>query len=229
MQAKKQPTGKENCIFLGPSDIQRRAQSRGPCNKTAAVGDILVNGKNCEVESWKLVQDWQMIVTEYGPLVWRTAQRLLANDADAADCFQETFLAALELSRREAVRNVPGLLVRLATTRAIDRLRQRGRQERPPADVSKGEQTTGQTDPHDQAQDRELVGQLREAIGQLPDQEARVFCLRYLNDMSYRQIARELNIGINAVGVSLYRAKARLRQALDATPRDQDEVHHERT
>jgi RNA polymerase sigma-70 factor, ECF subfamily len=175
-----------------------------------------------------LAQDWQMIVTEYGPLVWRTAQRLLANDADTADCFQETFLAALELSRREPVRNVPGLLVRLATTRAIDRLRQRGRQERPPADVSKEEQTTGPTDPHDQAQARELVGQLREAIGQLPDQEARVFCLRYLNDMSYRQIARELRIGTSAVGVSLYRAKARLRQALDATPRDQDEVHHER-
>ena len=75
------------------------------------------------------MQDWQTIVTEYGPLVWRTAYRLLANHADAADCFQETFLAALELSRRQPVRNMSGLLVRLATTRAIDRLRQRGRQE----------------------------------------------------------------------------------------------------
>jgi RNA polymerase sigma-70 factor, ECF subfamily len=204
-------------------------QRRDWCNKTSAAGDILVSGENGKVESSKLVQDWQAIVTEYGPLVWRTAQRLLANRADAADCFQETFLAALELSRREPLRNVPGLLVRLATTRAIDRLRQRGRQERPQAEVSSGEQTSGEADPHDQAQAQELVGQLREALGQLPDQEARVFCLRYLNDMSYRQIARELKIGINTVGVSLYRAKARLRQVLNATPRDQDEVHNERT
>jgi hypothetical protein len=32
-------------------------------NKTAAPGDILVSGENCEVGSSKLVQDWQMIVT----------------------------------------------------------------------------------------------------------------------------------------------------------------------
>ena len=63
----------------------------------------------------------------------------------------------------------------------------------------------------------ELASQLREQIARLPPQEARVFCLRYLNDMSYRQIARELNIAINVVGVSLYRAKARLRAALAAT------------
>jgi RNA polymerase sigma factor (sigma-70 family) len=170
------------------------------------------------------VQDWQTIVTECGPLVWRTAYRLLGNHADAADCFQETFLAALELSRRQSVRNMSGLLVRLATTRAIDRLRQKGRQERGQAASGDG---TGPGGPADQAQAEELVGQLREAIGQLPAQEAKVFCLRYLSEMSYRQIAGRLGIGINMVGVSLYRAKARLRAALDACQMDEDEVSHE--
>jgi len=173
--------------------------------------------------------DWQTIVNEHGPLVWRTAYRLLANDADSADCFQETFLAALELSRRQNVQNMSGLLVRLATTRAIDRLRQRARQEHGPAAACDGEPTAGGGDPHEQAQSRELVGRLREAIGRLPAQEAKVFCLRYLNDMSYRQIARELSIGTSAVGVSLYRAKASLRQALSAAQMDDDEVHNERT
>jgi RNA polymerase sigma-70 factor (ECF subfamily) len=174
--------------------------------------------------------------------VWRTAYRLLANHADTADCFQETFLAALELSRRQPVRNVSGLLVRLATTRAIDRLRQRGRQEHRPTDGGRCQEIGSGGDPHHEAQTQELVGQLREAIGQLPAQEAKVFCLRYLNDLSYRQIARELSIGTSTVGVALYRAKARLRQALGATQTDQgvpkrdasrlgtqDEVHNERT
>ncbi|MCK5172149.1 MAG: hypothetical protein KAR47_02090 [Planctomycetes bacterium] len=40
------------------------------------------------------VEDWQSIVEEYGSRVWRTAYRLLGNDADASDCFQETFLSA---------------------------------------------------------------------------------------------------------------------------------------
>jgi RNA polymerase sigma-70 factor (ECF subfamily) len=175
------------------------------------------------------VYDWPTIVNEHGPLVWRTAYRLLANHADAADCFQETFLAALEVSRRQPVRNVSGLLVRLATTRAIDRLRQRGRQNRRQTNEGDCDEIRNGADPHQEVQNQELVGQLREAIGQLPPQEAKVFCLRYLNEMSYRQIARELSIGTSAVGVSLYRAKARLREALDAAQMDEDEVHNERT
>jgi len=175
---------------------------------------------------WLDVQDWQIIVTECGPLVWRTAYRLLGNHADAADCFQETFLAALELSRRQPVRNMSGLLVRLATTRAIDHLRQRGRHEHWQAESRDCDETAG-SGPAAAAQAQEVVGQLREAIGQLPAQEAKVFCLRYLSEMSYRQIARQLGIGINIVGVSLYRAKARLREALGAVQMDPDEVSHE--
>ena len=175
-------------------------------------------------------QDWQAIVTAYGPVVWQTAYRLLGHHADTADCFQDTFLAALELSRRQRVRNMAGLLVRLATTRAIDRLRQRGRQQRRQVDLPEDDCAKvrpGRPDPASQAQTEELAGRLREAIGRLPPQEANVFCLRYLNDMSYRQIARELNLRINAVGVALYRAKARLRETLGAV--QEDEVPDEQT
>jgi RNA polymerase sigma factor (sigma-70 family) len=177
------------------------------------------------------VHDWPVIVKDCGPIVWQTAYRLLGNHADTADCFQDTFLAALEVSRREHVRNVAGLLVRLATTRAIDRLRQRGRQARRQVDGHDGEDlsSSSQPDPAGRAQTQELAWQLREAIGGLPPQEAKVFCLRYLSEMSYRQIARELNIGINAVGVSLYRAKARLREALGAAQRQEDEVPNDKT
>jgi RNA polymerase sigma-70 factor (ECF subfamily) len=169
--------------------------------------------------------DWQAIVREHGPAVWQTAYRLLANHSDAADCFQETFLAAFEIAAREPVRNVPGLLVRLATTRAIDRLRQRTRREQRRTDSNDREQISSQADPLDQAQTNELASHLREQIGRLPPQEARMFCLRYLNEMSYRQIAREMNVAINVVGVSLYRAKARLRAALAATQTKDSEIN----
>ncbi|MBN2131495.1 MAG: sigma-70 family RNA polymerase sigma factor, partial [Sedimentisphaerales bacterium] len=154
--------------------------------------------------------DWQMIVQTHGPAVWRTGYRLLGNHADTADCFQETFLAAVEISRRQSVRNIGGLLVRLATTRAIDRLRQKGRRDL----RGNAERISLQADPLDKAQTGELASQLRDAIVRLPAQEAKVFCLRHLSDMSYRQIARELDITTGAVGVSLFRAKARLRAAL---------------
>lgn len=68
------------------------------------------------------------MVQEHGAIVWKTVSRLLDNEADAADCFQDTFVSALNVSRAQTVRNWPGLLKRLATARALDRLRQR-RQE----------------------------------------------------------------------------------------------------
>jgi len=173
-------------------------------------------------------RDWQAVVEGYGPLVWRTAYRLVGNHADAADCFQETFLAALELSRRQRVRNLPGLLIRLATTRAIDRLRQRTRRDRQETGASGCERSADGADPLDQVETQDLACRLRAAIGQLPPQEAKVFCLRHLNEMSYRQIARELQIGVSAVGVSLHRAKTRLRELLTAADVNVEVTHESR-
>lgn len=154
--------------------------------------------------------DWQKIVKKHGPAVWQTAYRLLSNDA--ADCFQETFVCVLEVSRRQRVRNFSALLARLATARAIDRLRQRYHDSH-----SSTNWTTMPSDNHGpvrQAETLELSNQLRRALTQLPPQEAQAFCLRYLNDMSYRQIAKELGIKTNAAGVLLHRARVKLREIL---------------
>jgi hypothetical protein len=40
--------------------------------------------------------DWQEIVRQNGPMVWRIVYRLLNQDADSRDCFQQTFLSAVE-------------------------------------------------------------------------------------------------------------------------------------
>src|SRR5262245_45525891 len=71
--------------------------------------------------------DWNAIVREYGPLVWRAAYRLLGQEADAADCFQRTFLAAVEKAGAEPVHNWAGFLKRLTTARALEQLRSRYR------------------------------------------------------------------------------------------------------
>jgi len=71
--------------------------------------------------------------------------------------------------------------------------------------------------PVQQTQAKELIVQLRNALGCLPPQEAKVFCLRYLSDMSYRQIAKELCISTSVAGVLLHRARTKLRKFLGVT------------
>src|SRR3982751_1507033 len=58
--------------------------------------------------------------------VWRPAWGVLPDSADADDCMQEAFVDAVELSRRQPVRHWGRLLTRLATARALARLRRGG-------------------------------------------------------------------------------------------------------
>ena len=127
--------------------------------------------------------DWPNIVDKHSRLVWQTAYRLLGNEADAADSFQDTFICALELSRRQRVRHWPALLRRLATARALDRLRQRMRQSARNSQLTDGDKyVSNNPAPAQRAQSDELAEQLRQGLAQLPADQAQVFCLRVLEE-----------------------------------------------
>jgi len=167
------------------------------------------------------VVDWQVIIKKHGPAVWQTAYRLLGNHADASDCFQETFISALEFCRHQQVRNFSALLSRLATTRAIDQLRRRfrrSRSETDPADWTALQ--SANLSPAERVEQKDLTDELRKSLSKLPPQEAQAFCLRYLNDMSYRELANELGIKPNAAGVLLHRARAKLRESFELSVKD---------
>ena len=159
--------------------------------------------------------DWSRLVEQYGQVVWRTAWRLLGNEADASDCFQETFVSAVELSRRETVVNWPALLKRLATVRGLDLLRRRmSHRDRHDDSVDHASLPDHIADPLQQAEAGELAERLREAIGKLPRRQAAVFCLRCLDELSYEEIGQELGITANAAGVLLHKARNTLRRRL---------------
>lgn len=161
--------------------------------------------------------DWQTIVDKYGRLVWHTAYRLLNNEADASDCFQETFLSALEVVKKEPVRDFKALLSRIATARAIDILRHRITQEK----RFVGEDGTAEMpdrreiEPDKALEQKDLADRVRQLLVKLPPQEAEVFCLRHFEDMSLRQIAGQLGISTVHAGVILHRGKEKLRALID--------------
>jgi RNA polymerase sigma-70 factor (ECF subfamily) len=148
--------------------------------------------------------------------VWQTAYKLLGNTADADECFQETFLAALEVARREPVQCWRALLKRLAIARAIDCLRQRRRRGSRTEAADLNNVPSAEPAPSRSAEDQELAQRLREALARLPPQQAEVFCLHCLEGESYEEIARYLAVSTNAVGVLLHRARQRLRKLLAA-------------
>src|SRR5262245_24739813 len=147
------------------------------------------------------VVDWPQIVQQHGPLVWTTVYRLLRHDADAADCFQRTFLSALVLSRNQAIRNWPGLLQRLGTARALETLRQRLRQGQRMRPLLAAISESNSPEPLHLAAMSELSDHLRDALAELDARQAEVFCLICLDDLSYAEAADQLGLSINHVGV----------------------------
>lgn len=162
------------------------------------------------------MHDWPLILKTHSETVWRTAYRLLGSEADAADCFQETFLAVVQVAHGKEVRNWSALLRRIATARALDRLRVRfrhdGRNEAAPDWDAVASSEPG---PVQQAMTQEMTGRIRELLAGLPPREAQVFCLRFIEDMANEEITDQLGLTPNAVGVLLHKARRRLREMLN--------------
>ncbi|HEV3024089.1 MAG TPA: RNA polymerase sigma factor, partial [Pirellulales bacterium] len=117
--------------------------------------------------------DWASILAEHGTRVWRTVYRLLGHDADALDCYQETFLAAIRVPEPEDIDNWSSFLVSLATRRAMDRLRQRYRSRRGHVSIDAvPEPAVEADDPLQRAQANELMDRVRRGMAELPEKQA---------------------------------------------------------
>lgn len=123
----------------------------------------------------------------------------------------------LKIKNPEKVQNISAFLTVLCTRRAIDRLRDRYRHSRQREKADGISVADPAPSPAQNAETSELSAKLRIALTAIPPQQAKVFCLRVLNDMSYRDIAKQLGIKISAVGVLLHRARMGLEKLLSAT------------
>lgn len=161
--------------------------------------------------------DWDEIVRRDGPAAWRSAYRLTGNRADADECLQEALVVAVGIARREDVRCWRALLLRLASARALDRLRRR-RRRGPFESVADWAAIRGpMPEPSESAEESELAESLRAALGRIPPKQAEAFWLVALEGWSYAEVAGHLGASTDAVGVLLHRARGRLRRLLAAS------------
>src|SRR5438105_2106575 len=139
--------------------------------------------------------DWGAILAAHGSMVWRTVYRLLDHQADALDCYQETFLTAFQFSNREKVADWASFLAGVATRRAVDRLRQRYRSRSRAVPMDHVAEPSSDADcPLAQARASELMDRVREGLAELPERQAEVFWLSCLEGRSHEQIAELMQV-----------------------------------
>lgn len=184
-----------------------------PCKFVATDGVILIGAVTFKAE-YEMIDDWQEIRRQCGPLVWATVYRILRNHDQALDCVQEIFLEAFERSEEFVVEDWSAWLRWLAVRRALDRLRN---ERRAAAHISPDYDVTscvGGPEPCAQAEFRELVDRVRLEMARLPDRQAEAFWLRCVEEMSYEEVAEQMGTDANSIGVLIHRARSRLRDLL---------------
>ena len=118
--------------------------------------------------------------------------------------------------RQEEVENWPGYLRWLATCRAIDRLRTRQRRQSRSDERDTALVQSSAPGPAETAQLNELADLVRHELTKLPQRQAEAFWLACIEEMTYEEVGRQLNIDTSTVGVLIHRARRRLREALTA-------------
>jgi RNA polymerase sigma factor (sigma-70 family) len=147
-------------------------------------------------------------------IVWRFLVSAVGG-AEAEDCFQETFIAALRAyPRLRPDSNLRAWVLTIAQRKALDAHRARARRALPVAAMALVER--GGSSPS--AQDEALANDapLWEAVGELPARQRSAVVLRYVADLPHRDIAVAIGCSEEAARRSLHEGLTKLRKAVEA-------------
>jgi len=148
---------------------------------------------------------FEAVARRHGPLMRVLASRLLGTDAEADDVVQEAFLTAWrrlpDLDEPERLRN---WLMRIATNKAIDRLRARHDHD----DVDEHERAASPAGAPDRVVEHRLqLDAVWRAVDLLPVDQRRCWLLREIAGWSYADIGEALGLTTSTVRGQLARAR----------------------
>ena len=161
---------------------------------------------------------FEQLFLRYRDRVYAIAYRVTCNSVDAMDVVQEAFsLVFRKLDSFRAGSLFSTWLFRLVVNCSIDhrrRSRSRGWQSREGIDYAVETVTDPGAAPDAAAEAREFGGHIQEAIGLLSPKLRVILALRYLEDMSYEELAATLELSLGTVKSRLARAHIALERVV---------------
>ena len=160
------------------------------------------------------------LVEAHQSAVFGTVLRLVYDREAAAEVSNRAFFKAYEhLASFDESRPLRAWLLRIAANEALNEMRSRRRDAAhafggAAAEIEL-EQISGAPDPGEVVARRERGDAVRDAVTRLPEAQRVVVVLRYFADLAYADIAELTQQSVNNVGVTLLRARERLRRDLE--------------
>lgn len=150
-------------------------------------------------------QRWVLsVMQKHGPELVTLLWRILGNEQDVCDAYQDTFLQLAHFEGGQKPNHVKAYIFRVASNIAISMLRRRIAEKSRLSEPVSPEETA--SSPAKELDSKYLQEALRRYIAQLPEHLRNVVTLRDLGEMSYTQVGRIL--GISSATARVYRCKA---------------------
>ena len=167
-------------------------------------------------------QAFRLLVERHSRTLFHLTYRMTANEQDAEDLVQETFLRAFkQLHRFDGRAAFATWLHRIAANCALDLLRARKNREKSTVTQTGGAEfdlldatPAGDPSPERLTHSTEIARLLRPAMAQLSEMERAAFVMRHHEGMGIEEIGRTLGVLPNAAKHSVFRAVQKLRHAL---------------
>jgi RNA polymerase sigma-70 factor (ECF subfamily) len=152
------------------------------------------------------------LVERFSPRLRYFLRKLLPSAHDAEDALQDVWLDVLRaLERLSDPQALVAWLYRIARDRAFARLRK----AKPPEQLRDEGTVADNTIDDDRDFSPEDAERIHAALDTLPPEQREVLVLRFLEDMTYEQIATVTNANLGTIRSRLHYAKRALRHVLE--------------
>lgn len=144
--------------------------------------------------------------------LFRLSFRMLGGIEEAEDAVQDA-LVKLWTKRDELVKynSIEAFAVTITKNICLDRMRSKSfRTER----ISERTAAAAFPDHGDTLEKRDLTGFVRKIIDSLPDQQKAIIHMRDIEGMEYEEIAKIMELNVNAIRVNLSRARKKVRETI---------------
>jgi len=156
----------------------------------------------------KAFKDWVQPVSNK---LYATALRLVVNREDATDIVQETVLKLWEKRHTlEGVENREAWAMKITINKSLDWLKKNKPIYMDLSDNSF--QLRSDEDTEKQFEYREQLNSVHLMVQKMSSMQKALFELREIQGMSYKEIAKNLNVDMNVVKVNLHRIRKKLKE-----------------
>jgi len=161
-------------------------------------------------------KEFRKKVIPLGQKLYRFASGFLKDVHEAEDIVQDIFIKLWNMrTRMDEIENLDAFAFRMTRNLCLDRLKARRiRFFNDPSDAGIHEPEVGDPDPEKQAELQDTIDKVHMIINTLPEQQKSVIHFRDIEGFTYEEISAIMGMEINAVRVTLSRARRSVRESL---------------